>query len=160
MQMKSSAILSECQNYRYSLLRQWDNDLPLVNFIGLNPSTADAVKNDPTIHKCIRYAQRWGYGGIIMTNLFAFRTSKPSELMSYTGNKIGKDNDSHLIQARDTSALSIAAWGNDGVHDNRWKDVTKLFDCLYCLKISSTGQPRHPLSHLKDDLEYIEFKFN
>ena len=71
--MKSHATFSSCKKYRYSLFRIWDEDKPLVLFIGLNPSTADEKEDDPTIRRCINFAKQWGYGGLIMGNLFAFR---------------------------------------------------------------------------------------
>ncbi len=124
--MKMDAKLSSCYTYRYYLTRQWDETLPFVNFIGLNPSTADASINDPTIYKCIRYAKKWAYGGIIMTNLFAYRTKNPSVMLSYEGDKVGQENNKYLLKGKNESALSIAAWGNDGIHKDRWMDIIKL----------------------------------
>lgn len=154
--MEHDAIISKCNTYRYYLTRQWDNKLPFVNFIGLNPSTADASNDDPTIRKCIGYAKKWGYGGIIMTNLFAFRSPYPEALFAYTGDKVGKENDKFLIKGNNESAISIAAWGDNGVHDKRYKEVIGLIDNLHCLKLSKIGQPRHPL-YLKGDLIPIKF---
>lgn len=79
--MKTGANLSECRRYRFSLWRIWDEALPYALFIGLNPSTADETANDPTITRCINFAKDWGYGGIYMANLFAYRATDPSEYM-------------------------------------------------------------------------------
>jgi len=80
--MKSHATFSPCRKYRYSLFRIWDEDKSLVLFIGLNPSTADEKEDDPTIRRCINFAKQWGwgYGGLIMGNLFSFRATQPSDL--------------------------------------------------------------------------------
>mgnify|MGYP000942962828 CR=1 FL=1 len=153
--MKMDAKLSDCNTYRYYLTRQWDETLPYVNFIGLNPSTADATIDDPTIRKCMKYARNWGYGGIIMTNLFAFRSPYPEELFKYQGDKIGSKNNDYLKKGSMEAKISIAAWGDNGTHDERGAAVMRLIDNLYCLKKSKVGQPRHPL-YLKGDLMPIE----
>jgi len=80
--MISDAKLSVCRKYRYALWRIWDKSKPIVLFISLNPSTADEKEDDPTIRRCIGFAKSWGYGGLCMANLFAYRTKSPSEMMS------------------------------------------------------------------------------
>lgn len=80
--MIKDAILSEDRKYRYILSRTWDETKPTVLFIGLNPSTADEKTDDPTIRKCINYAKCWGYGKILMANLFAFRSTILIELIN------------------------------------------------------------------------------
>lgn len=77
-----TAEISSCGKYRYELTRTWDPQKMMVCFIGLNPSTADAENDDATIRKCIGFAQRWEYGGILMLNIFAFRTVSPAVLKS------------------------------------------------------------------------------
>ena len=71
----TDATFSDDRVHRYALWRIWDESLPKVLFIGLNPSTATETKNDPTIRRCMGYAKDWGYGGYIMGNIFAFRSS-------------------------------------------------------------------------------------
>lgn len=93
--MKKYATLSEDRKYRYTLTRIWDETKPKVMFIGLNPSTADETKDDPTIIRCINFAKSWGYGGLEMTNLFAFRATNP-KVMKNEKEPIGKDNDTWL----------------------------------------------------------------
>jgi hypothetical protein len=78
--VKSGAELSACRTYRYRLWRQWDADLAPVVWVMLNPSTADESADDPTIRKCIGFAQRWGYGGIEVVNLYAYRSPDPRQL--------------------------------------------------------------------------------
>ena len=78
--MKSGAIFSSCRKYRYALWRNWDETKPCVMIIGLNPSTADENENDPTITRCINFAKSWGYGGVCVTNLFAYCATVPSDM--------------------------------------------------------------------------------
>ena len=73
----SDALFSEDRIYRYALWRTWDESLPKALFIGLNPSTADEIQDDPTIRRCIRYSMDWGYGGYIMGNIFGYRSTDP-----------------------------------------------------------------------------------
>lgn len=130
--------------------RIWDISKGVVAFIGLNPSTADESEDDPTIRRCINFAKSWGYGGIEMLNLFAFRATKPVDLFKSMA-PIGPDNDFYLKAKTAEAAITIAAWGNGGNFKNREKDVLKLLDNLYCLSITKSGQPGHPL-FLKGDL--------
>lgn len=72
-----SADFSACGTYRYALRKIWLPAAPQVLFIGLNPSTADEKSDDPTIRRCLGFARSWGYGGLIVANLFAYRTTAP-----------------------------------------------------------------------------------
>ena len=90
--LHSDAFFSKDRIYRYALWRIWDYDLPKVLFIGLNPSTADEFKNDPTIRRCMRYSYDWGYGGYIMGNIFGYRSTDPRNLKKVK-DPIGLDND-------------------------------------------------------------------
>ena len=125
--MNTGAKLSACRSYRYSLWRIWDESKPYALFIGLNPSTADEVENDPTLNRCIDYAKSWGYGGVYMTNLFAFRTKDP-EGMKAASDPIGPENNASLIDLAQKAGIAIAAWGNDGAFMGRSKEVN-------CVKI-------------------------
>ncbi len=143
-QIEKGAEISPCGIYRYSLWRIWDNSLPKVMFIGLNPSTADAIDDDRTIIKCINFAKNWGFGGIYMTNLFAYRSTDKSKL--YVVNEpVGIDNDKYILKYAEKADKIIAAWGNDGCFLNRSEIVYKLFPSLFCLQINKTGEPKHPL---------------
>ena len=86
-----NATFSNCRKYRYSLSRIWDKKKKLVLFIGLNPSTANEEVDDPTIRRCVNYVQNWGYGGLMMVNLFAYRVTLPSGLKKVKY-PIGEDN--------------------------------------------------------------------
>lgn len=94
--MKKTAKLSDCRTYRYELWRTWDESKPYAMFIGLNPSTADETEDDPTIRRCINFAKTWGYGGLCMTNLFAYRATQPED-MKRASDPIGNKNDETLI---------------------------------------------------------------
>lgn len=143
--MEKGAAISDCNKYRYSLWRIWDKDKPLFTFIGLNPSTADHIQDDPTITRCINFAKSWGGGGIYMANLFAYRATDPQEMMSQE-DPIGSENDTYLKQLYEKSEKIIACWGNNGSYQQRSNTVKKLLqDKLYYLELNKTGEPKHPL---------------
>jgi len=142
--MKNDAVISSCGKYRYALWRVWDKARPLVMFIGLNPSTADAVKDDNTIRRCIAFAKTWDFGSLAVGNLFAFRATKPIELRK-TSDPIGLENDKWLLELKKKAKITVAAWGNNGTYLNRDQDILKMFPDLYRLKISAKGMPCHPL---------------
>jgi hypothetical protein len=123
--LKNTAHLSACRNYRYALWRSWDEAKPWVMFIGLNPSTADETTDDPTLTRCINYAKAWGYGGVCMANLFAYRATEPAN-MKAASNPIGVDNNAWLIKLATQAALVVAAWGNDGGYLGRSNQVVSL----------------------------------
>ncbi|WP_422640767.1 DUF1643 domain-containing protein [Streptococcus thermophilus] len=110
----------------------------------MNPSTADEKEDNPTINKCISYAKSWGYGKVLMANLFTFRSTDPS-ILNYVSNPIGSDNDFYLQKSASEADLVIACWGNPGRLLNRDKEVISLISDLYCLKQNKNGTPHHPL---------------
>ena len=142
----SSAKFSPDRLHRYALWRVWDNSLPVAMFIGLNPSTADEIKNDNTVTKCINYARTWGYGGMIMSNIFAYRATNPED-MKAVPDPVGPDNDKWLLKLAKEAKLIVAAWGNRGEHMDRGKAVRELFKnkSMHCLAMNNTGHPKHPL---------------
>ena len=145
MDSYKGAIISDCQKYRYALWRNWDLSKDKVMFIGLNPSTADHVDDDPTIRRCIGFAKSWGYGGLYMTNLFSYRTSSPDKLRNIK-NPIGNpDNDDWIKKLYNKSSIIIAAWGNASFNKNRKEEIRNLCSDMHCLKINKTGNPGHPL---------------
>lgn len=153
----SGATFSPCGNYRYDLWRRWDmfNNSRVV-FIGLNPSTADARQDDPTIRRCIGFAKRFGYGGLVMLNLFAFRATFPADMMKVPDPTGGRLHDFHLIRYAEEKHAVIAAWGSHGGYLNRDRDVLKIFPEVYCLGTTKDGFPKHPL-YLRGDSELIEY---
>lgn len=138
------ALLSSCRQYRYVLWRIWDTTKPTVMFICLNPSTADEQDDDKTVIRCINFAKSWGYGGLYMTNLFAYRSTDKSILYSIK-TPIGEQNDSYIFEYTKKADKVIAAWGNDGCHLNRSQCISQLIPHLFCLEINQTGEPKHPL---------------
>jgi hypothetical protein len=142
----STAVVSACGAYRYRLERHWDVGEPLVAFIMLNPSTADAEQDDPTIRRCIGFAKAWGFGGLIVGNLFALRTTKPEALYSHR-DPIGPDNDNHLAAIVRSAETIICAWGTHGAFRDRGRAFTRRYDeaNLAALKVTADGHPGHPL---------------
>lgn len=140
------ASLSSCRTYRYSLWREWDKNKGVCVFIGLNPSTADESIDDPTIRRCIGFAKAWGYGRLVMVNLFAIRATDPND-MKTSSDPIGCENNAFLLKECESANLIVAAWGNHGTHMNRYKDVSHLLSHLSmkCFKITKSHQPAHPL---------------
>jgi hypothetical protein len=138
------AMMSPCGTYRYWLMRRWDESRPDCAFIMLNPSTADAERDDPTIRRVMGFAQSWGFGGVNIYNLFALRTPYPRELLAHP-DPVGPDNDAYLAQIPDT-ALVVAAWGAHGNYRGRAFTVRRMFGArLRCLGRTKQGEPRHPL---------------
>lgn len=154
--MEKSAILSADRKYRYVLTRIWDETKPTVVFIGLNPSTADEEVDDKTIRKYIGYAKRWGYGKLIMVNLFAFRSTDPS-MLKRVEDPVGPDNDSYIQKCVSESNLVIACWGNHGKLLNRDKVLMDSLPNLVCLKRNKNGTPHHPL-YLSKDITPMPYK--
>lgn len=140
----SRAHFSPDRIHRYALWRTWDSTKGVAMFVCLNPSTADETKNDPTVSRCIKYAKKWGYGGMIMSNIFAFRATDPDN-MKAAADPVGPENDEWLIKLSKESNILIAAWGNHGEFMERGKQVLKMFDSLHSLAINGTGHPKHPL---------------
>ena len=156
--VKKGAELSPCRTYRYALWRIWDETKPKVMFIGLNPSTADENTDDNTITRCINFAKDWGYGGLYMTNLFAYRSPDKSQLY-FVDEPVGEYNDKYIVEYAKLSEKVIAAWGNDGAFLERSKLVANLISPLFCLEVNKTGEPKHPL-YVRADMELKEYKRN
>jgi hypothetical protein len=145
--MKKEAVISECGNYRYWLARRWGEG-PLLPFILLNPSVADAEINDPTVRRGIGFAAREGYAGMAFLNLFAFRATKPANMMQAV-DPVGPLNDLWLINNLLKGRLVVAAWGALGDFNGRAHQVKALAEInavdLRCLGRTKDGHPRHPL---------------
>jgi hypothetical protein len=146
--MLKHAILDKTKKYRYILERRWGSDATnVVNFILLNPSTADATLDDPTVRACIKFAQQWKFDGLFITNLFAFRATDPVEMRSCK-NPHGNENDRYLKSIAEKSRMVVVAWGNHGTHCGRDMEVLKILKDikkLFCLGTTISGSPRHPL---------------
>jgi hypothetical protein len=112
----------------------------------LNPSTADAMNDDATIRKCVGFASRWGFQGIEIVNLYAYRTRSPVELRK-AGYQVGPNNNNFIMQKASYAGLVVAAWGAHA-RDDRVTEVLEILTkikSVYCLGTTQTGQPRHPL---------------
>ena len=147
-----SAVLSPCRNFRYQLIREWDSSLHKMVFVMLNPSTADADNDDPTIRKCVGFARIGGYGGIIVVNLFAYRATSPSELKR-AGWLQGDDNDRTLSEvlysAKRRGSPVVCAWGANArgrPEAGRFMESAGIIGVdLFAFKTSPDGTPHHPL---------------
>ncbi len=152
--VNQGAAVSACGQYRYSLWRIWDKAKPLILFIGLNPSTADADRDDPTIRRCKGFASALGYGGFYMGNLFAYRATKPAD-MKACPNPVGRYTDEWLKTADSLCQMVIFVWGTQGSHLGRDKEVIGLFPNAYCLGQNEDGSPKHPLYLHKRTVPYL-----
>lgn len=141
---KSGATLSPCRKYRYDLWRTWIGGDGYAMFVGLNPSTADETTDDPTIRRCIGFAKSWGYAGLCMTNLFAFRATQPSDMMR-ADDPIGPENDETLRRHAADAGIVIAAWGAHGTYRGRDRAVRVMLPAIHALRLTKDGHPGHPL---------------
>lgn len=147
-----SATFDRRRVYRYTLWRRWADGASYVNFICLNPSTADENADDPTVRKLVKFARRWGYDALCITNLFAYRSTDRSQIYK-VDDPIGLGNDRHILKIAADASLVVCAWGRDGAFMGRGSAVKRLlynFD-LHYLRIS-VGQPWHPL-YLPDNIQ-------
>ncbi|WP_306133540.1 DUF1643 domain-containing protein [Roseivivax marinus] len=140
----SVALYSPCERYRYGLARTWDAAVPPVLFIMLNPSTADERRNDPTIHRCERRARDWGYGGVMIANLFAWRATRPSDLRLAAAPE-GPENAVILSDWHAEAGRTVAAWGVHGALRGVGPDWAARAGTLSHLGLTKAGHPRHPL---------------
>ncbi len=142
--MQRSAVFSPCRKFRYSLSRAWDCDLSTVMFVGLNPSTADDQRDDPTVRRCIGFARDWGFGSLVLVNLFAYRATNPSDLL-LVANPIGPANDASILKNLKSAARIVVAWGIHGSYLDRDQHVLSLLPQADCFGVTQNGAPRHPL---------------
>lgn len=150
-----TAEFSPCRTWRYSLYRIWTFKKPIVLFVCLNPSTADENMDDPTVRRCIRYAYSWGYGGMIMANIFAFRATDPKDMRSVP-DPIGPKNDLYLSHLSGHTEITLMAWGNHGVYLNRQEKAYNILKNKHYLTMTNFGSPGHPL-YLRKNLKPIRF---
>lgn len=139
------ATISEDRRYRYNLGRRWNRPVASrIVWVMLNPSTADACVDDPTIRRCMAFSRAWGHDEMVVVNLYALRATDPSELGRAT-NPFGSENARYIDRHLASAALVVAAWGA-----HPW--ATQVADAtlgrhrpLYCLGRTKAGHPRHPL---------------
>lgn len=148
--MNGTADISVDQRYRYLLTRDW----PLIGeprkavFVMLNPSTADANTDDPTIRRCISFAKAWGNSGLIVANLYAYRATNPSQLWNLAADPVGPRNDDTIAMLARKHGHIVCAWGANA-RAERVKHVLGILKrnaaVPYHLGLTKDGQPRHPL---------------
>lgn len=152
--MLSNAVISPCGSYRYVLSRSWSFE-PIVTWVMLNPSTADAMADDATIRKCVGFAKRWGFGGIRVVNLFAWRSRDPLALVDLP-DPYGPEYGKHFDGAINTSSLVVAAWGCESTLKKKALLIQRatmtrtgllgLTVPVVCLGMTKAGTPYHPLT--------------
>ena len=145
----NNAIFSKCKKHRLSLWRIWNSEKPYVLFVGLNPSVADKKNNDPTITRFVNFAKFWGYGGILVGNIFSLKTTDPKKLI-LNQNPLHKFNDCWLKYMASKSNKIIGAWGNYGTYLKRYKYIKFILPNINCIGITNLGQPKHPLYQKKN----------
>jgi len=144
----SGAIFSARRHWRYLLWRRWDAEKPVANFLMLNPSTADEQQLDPSCSRARDFAERWGYGALIVTNLFAWRATDP-EVMKHALDPVGRSNNQAILRSAREAGVVVCAWGNHGSHLDRAATVVAHLRAagvpLHALKFPGQGEPAHPL---------------
>ena len=157
---EAGAMFSACRRWRYLLWRRWDAKKPLANFLMLNPSTADEFQLDPSCTRARNYAERWGFGGVLITNIFAWRSTDPFAL-KVVEDPVGRGNDRAILKAAREAKLVVCAWGNHGEHLERAARVRKILEenrvSLHALRLNGSGHPAHPL-YLPGSLKPTQWK--
>lgn len=155
-----SAIISACGQYRYKLTRpaahQFTTAGPAL-FIMLNPSTADAALDDPTIRRCRGFVETWDCAGLVVANLYALRATNPADLWKHA-DPVGEDNDAMLAALIREHETVVCAWGAKAKPE-RVEVIRKMFHRLsrpMCLGITKHGAPRHPL-YVRADQPLIDW---
>jgi hypothetical protein len=148
-----AAVLDAEGRYRYVLRRRWAPE-ETVLWIMLNPSTADATSDDPTIRRCRSFSRRWGYGALAVVNLFSYRSTDPKALRAraFTGGRslvVGPETDAYIRREAAAARMIVAAWGTRGAFLGRGQVVLALLEeagwAVHCLGTTRGGHPQHPL---------------
>jgi hypothetical protein len=144
--MKMDALMSPCGLFRYTLRRTWNEARPKALLIGLNPSTADHRRNDPTVTREIAFAMSWHCGTLLKGNLFAFRATDPKDMRKAV-DPIGPENDKWLLEMFSEADIVVCAWGVGGAFMRRDLAVAQLLrgKPLKCLGVTKDSHPKHPL---------------
>ena len=175
MLMRKHAIISKCEKYRYKLTRTWDEDKGKVLFIMLNPSTANHIENDLTTIRCMNFAKKWGYGGLMIGNIYPFRAKRPKDLRRWlrqdrdSNYKTGlgitfarDENKNHVKEMAEQADIIVCAWGcnyKEGIPD--WVSDIDSKMGLHYLELCDDGfTPKHPLGNLSKDLVPKQYKLN
>jgi hypothetical protein len=151
--LRRDAVLSTDERYRFVLTREWNTDLPLLGFVMLNPSTADASVDDPTIRRCMGFADRNGFGSIAVRNLYAYRATQPTELFKLSLRERMGGNERHLAAIPAQGDPTVCAWGVLGGEAGKHvaQQLAGAGAFLFHLgALTNGGHPRHPL-YLRGD---------
>lgn len=176
--MIKSAQISPCEQYRWSLSRVWGDDGGrMVCWLMLNPSTADAEIDDPTVKRCIHFSKSWGYDGLVIVNIFPFRSSRPDECKRWIAreNQGARDVIHHknrplVVETAKASSMVVAAYGAGDWYQNEAANLLEDITCnreswpdIYCLGTNKRGRPLHPMARGKlrvpNDQKPILFTF-
>ena len=156
--IKSDAFFSECREYRYLLVRKWDTKRDSMGIVMLNPSTADEDHDDRTIKVCVRFAKKFGFGGIIVANLFAY-VAKNFDVLRAVPNPVGSQNHAYISTMSEQVDVVLCGWGNDGSYCGQATKVASFLaerTNLYCLGITNKAAPRHP-SRVNSNAEMLAY---
>ncbi len=141
---RDRAAYSNDYQYRYEFCRRWADGDSVV-WVLLNPGTGDTDgKQRPTLGRCIKWSRQWGYGALTIVNLFAYRATRPKDLLR-AADPVGPDNDETLAHVTGAADRVVAAWGAHGRLIGRGREVAVRLPNAFCLGHTSKGQPRHPL---------------
>lgn len=153
------AIISECEKYRYFLSRSWIGHGKKICFIGLNPSTADASFDDPTIRRCVDFSKRFDGSHLLMVNIFAYRSTNP-KFLEDIDDPFGEKNSYWIDYALSEADIIISAWGNNKLAATHARAIVpeKFHQILNCLDYNKNNSPKHPL-YVKKDTELKKFNF-
>jgi hypothetical protein len=153
------AVISDCGKYRYTLEREWMTGTGTCLFVMLNPSTADASEDDPTIRRCVKFAQRWGYQRLTVGNIFNFRSPYPRALLE-VDDPLGPEAGYWMRCLLEAADLKVAAWGASPLARERAGDLMAV-NSFVCRGTTADGSPKHPLARGKhrvpDDFEPVPF---
>ena len=164
LKFHSKAIISDCSKYRYELHREWDKDKKKVLFIMLNPSTADSYNDDLTTIRCMNFAKKWGYGGIMIGNIYPFRAKRPKDLKKWLeGYKYSDFNEhnaniAHVQNMMNQCHLTICAWGCN--HPGIPEMLEYTSDLFYLELCKDNITPKHPLGNLSKDAIPTSYNLN
>ena len=157
------ARFSQDRRYRYQLTRRVGFGDRTVAFVMLNPSTANEVRNDRTVRRCINYANAWEYGWLIVTNVSPLRATDPRVMLAAGPEpaEVQRENDRAILEAASIADLVVAAYGADGSAEGRAEHVVNLLTSagvtVMCLGLTKEGAPRHPL-YLRRSAEPFVFR--
>ncbi len=165
----AGATISECGKYRYVLWRKFKSSGPRVMWNLLNPSTADAENDDPTIGRVTYFSKREGAAEAFVVNPFAYRATKPSEMRKMAGidcDVYGRENIDHILTVFGTADLCIVGWGNGGEFQDAGRKLMKILECanekrkipIKCLGVTKQGHPKHPL-YISNSQPLIDFSY-